>query len=198
MMEHLAHDLRKGRSDRVELTAFAVDRDLPVALGTQLRGLIAFGIGLGTLRPGDRLPSVRELAEHLGLAPMTVAQVYAEMTRSGLLSSRRGSGTFVAGIALAPAVASPSPDTALHRAIDGVIKEARALNLPAGDLVGLIAARLASNDLGRSRPRVVVVGHFPGTTTAYCGAHLHTIVGDQAAPGRSRSGRAGRDPVGVS
>src|SRR5262245_55122963 len=40
-----------------------VDRDLPVPLGVQLRGLIEYGITCGELAAGERLPSVRELAE---------------------------------------------------------------------------------------------------------------------------------------
>ncbi len=158
-----------------DLSVFAIDRDLPVALGTQLRGLIEFGIGLGALRPGDRLPSVRDLAEHLGLAPMTVAQVYGEMNRAGMLVGRKGNGTFVAEIA--PAVRHPIGDIALHRAIDGLLAQGRALGLRASDLVGLIAARAGAGNPVPGRKRVVVVGHFAATTASYCAA-MREIVGD--------------------
>ena len=151
----------------VDLAAYAIDRDLPVPLGAQLRGLIEFGIGLGTLLPGDRLPSVRDLADHLGVAPMTVAQVYADLKAAGLIVSRKGSGTFVA--AIAPAVKQPARHgMALHRAIDAVIVQGRALGLRASDLVGLIAARMERSERAADRPLVVVVGHFPQTTAAYC------------------------------
>ena len=53
--------------------AGSLDRALPVPLGTQLRGLIEFGIALGELPAGQRLPSVRELAERANIAPMTVS-----------------------------------------------------------------------------------------------------------------------------
>ena len=39
---------------------FSVDRDLPVPLGAQLRGLIEYGIACGELVPGEPLPSVRD------------------------------------------------------------------------------------------------------------------------------------------
>ncbi len=146
------------------LAAYAVERDLPVALGVQLRGVIEFGIGLGTLRPGEKLPSVRELADHLGVAPMTVAQVYADLKEAGIIASRKGCGTFVADIA--PAVRRPAQhDVELHRAIDAVILHGRALGLRPSDLVGLIAARMEDR---RDRPLVVVVGHFMQTTAIYC------------------------------
>src|SRR5262245_32083052 len=73
-----------------------VDRDLPVPLGVQLRGLIEYGITCGELAAGERRPSVRELAEAVGVAPMTVSQVYRELKTAGLIETRAGSGTFVA------------------------------------------------------------------------------------------------------
>ena len=166
------HALTDGEAD---LSAFAIDRDLPVALGTQLRGVVEFGIGLGALRPGDRLPSVRDLADHLGIAPMTVAQVYGDMRRSGVIVSRPGNGTFVADIA--PAVCQPVGDVALHRSIDLLIAQGRALGLRASDLVGLIAARAGTPRAASGRRRVVLVGHFAATTASYCAA-MRAIVGD--------------------
>ena len=75
---------------------FQVDRDLPVPLGVQLRGLIEYGIACGELSIGERLPSVRELADAIGVAPMTVSQVYRDLKKAGLIEARSGSGTFVA------------------------------------------------------------------------------------------------------
>ena len=74
-----------------------IDRELPVPFGVQLRGLIEYGIACGELAPGSRLPSVRDLAASLGLAPMTVSQVYKELKASGLIEGRAGTGTFVGG-----------------------------------------------------------------------------------------------------
>lgn len=50
---------------------------------------------LGTLGPGDPLPSVRQLAAELGVNPNTVQQAYRELEREGLAQVRRGQGTFV-------------------------------------------------------------------------------------------------------
>lgn len=49
----------------------------------------------GTLRPGDPVPSVRELASQLVVNPRTVSQAYHELEREGVLHVRRGQGTFV-------------------------------------------------------------------------------------------------------
>lgn len=51
----------------------------------------------GDLTPGDRLPSLREMAERWGCTPGTVQQAYQELARQGLLTSRPGQGTRVAG-----------------------------------------------------------------------------------------------------
>ena len=51
---------------------------------------------VGTLRPEDPVPSVRELAAELVVNPRTVSQAYQELEREGVLYVRRGQGTFVA------------------------------------------------------------------------------------------------------
>jgi GntR family transcriptional regulator len=50
---------------------------------------------VGTLRPEDPVPSVRELASQLVVNPRTVSQAYQELEREGVLYVRRGQGTFV-------------------------------------------------------------------------------------------------------
>lgn len=50
----------------------------------------------GTLRPGDPVPSVRELSAALQVNPRTVSQAYAGLEREGVVFVRRGQGTFVA------------------------------------------------------------------------------------------------------
>jgi GntR family transcriptional regulator len=53
-------------------------------------------ISLGTLTPGDAVPSVRELALQLRVNPNTVARAYQRLTDAGVFAVRRGEGTFVA------------------------------------------------------------------------------------------------------
>lgn len=61
----------------------------------QLRGQIIGRVAAGDLAPGDRLPSVRQLAGDLGIAPNTVARAYRELEADGVLEGRGRSGTFV-------------------------------------------------------------------------------------------------------
>lgn len=93
----------------------SVDRSLPVPLGIQLRGLIEHGIVSGEFVPGEKLPSVRELAEALGVAPMTVSQVYRYLRNGGLIEARPGDGTYVAERNADAAIESARPASCLRR-----------------------------------------------------------------------------------
>src|ERR1051325_6075491 len=53
-------------------------------------------ISLGSLRPGDAVPSVRDLAKSLRVNPNTVARAYQRLTDAGVLTVKRGEGTYVA------------------------------------------------------------------------------------------------------
>ena len=58
------------------------------------RGVRA-AIATGRLKPGDQLPTVRELAVELKVNANTIARVYSELERAGVFETRRGVGTFV-------------------------------------------------------------------------------------------------------
>ncbi len=155
----------------------ALDRSLPVPLGQQLRGLVEYGIACGEFRPGDRLPSVRELAAEAGVAPMTVSQVYAELKAAGMIEGRAGSGTFVG-----PGVGRGAGDrmAALGRRADALIDEGLTLGLGAGDIAALVAARLSARGTPAPPRRVVLVGIFPAATAAYARA-VAAALGPSAA-----------------
>ena len=53
-------------------------------------------IALGSLTPGDAVPSVRDLAKTLRVNPNTVARAYQRLTDAGVLAVKRGEGTYVA------------------------------------------------------------------------------------------------------
>jgi GntR family transcriptional regulator len=67
------------------------------------RGLRA-GIATGRLQPGAQLPTVRQLAVDVRVKANTVARVYAELERAGVIETRRGVGSFVTAT---PAQAHP-------------------------------------------------------------------------------------------
>jgi GntR family transcriptional regulator len=77
--------------------AWAVDRNAGVPVGAQLAGLIRSALQEGTLAPGDRLPSVRELADAAGVNVNTARSVYSRLESEGVVRSEQGRGTFVSG-----------------------------------------------------------------------------------------------------
>jgi DNA-binding transcriptional regulator YhcF (GntR family) len=70
------------------------DNGIPIYV--QLREQIAAAVGRGTLAPGARLPTMREVAVALRIDLNTVQRAYAELEREGILILVRGRGTFVA------------------------------------------------------------------------------------------------------
>jgi GntR family transcriptional regulator len=52
-------------------------------------------VAVGRIKSGDRLPSHRDLAKELSVAPLTVKKAYDELDRLGLVETKRGRGTFV-------------------------------------------------------------------------------------------------------
>jgi len=73
-----------------------VDPHGGVPIYVQLVEQVRHAIEVGGIGPGERLPTVRRLAEDLGIAPNTIVRAYGELRRAGLVESRAGAGTVVA------------------------------------------------------------------------------------------------------
>ena len=90
------------------MPTFTVDSTSPTPIYAQLDRSIRAAIATGELEQGVQLPTVRQLAVDLAVNANTVARVYAQLERDGILETRRGVGTFVRE--------SPSPQaTRAHR-----------------------------------------------------------------------------------
>jgi GntR family transcriptional regulator len=74
-----------------------VDPRSGVPIYVQLVEGVRRALEVGTLGPGERLPTVRALAGELTVAPNTVVKAYNELQREGLIESRAGVGTVVVG-----------------------------------------------------------------------------------------------------
>jgi GntR family transcriptional regulator len=77
------------------MPTFSVDSRSPTPIYAQLERSIRAAIATGTLGPGAQLPTVRQLAVDLAVNANTVARVYAQLEKDGVLETRRGVGTFV-------------------------------------------------------------------------------------------------------
>lgn len=75
---------------------FHIDPSSGTPIYRQIVEQVGQAVAGGMMRPGDRLPSVRDLALELAVNPNTVAKAYQELERSGVIETPRGRGSFVA------------------------------------------------------------------------------------------------------
>lgn len=100
----------------------------------QIRSQLAAQIGNDDLRAGDRLPTVRRLAQDLGLAVNTVARAYRELEAAGLIETRGRGGSFVTGTGV---------ERAAREAAVAYVERVRALGLGDDDSLHIVAGLLS-------------------------------------------------------
>lgn len=122
---------------------FAIDQSDPTPLYAQLERAIRLAIATGRLRAGDRLPTVRQLAVDLKVNANTVAKVYSELERAGVLETRRGVGTFVReSRGSRPSVdGDHDREGRLARLADRFLDESAALGFSADEAIGFLKVR---------------------------------------------------------
>jgi GntR family transcriptional regulator len=114
---------------------FSIEHDDPLPLYAQLERSIKSAVTLGKLGLGDRLPTVRQLAVELRMNANTVARVYAELERQGILSTRRGVGTFVAAVPGAEGPHSPQRKKELRAFAERCLADATAKGFTKDELL---------------------------------------------------------------
>jgi GntR family transcriptional regulator len=77
----------------------SIDPQDATPIYAQLERALRASIATGRLQPGDQLPTVRQLAVELRVNANTVARVYAELERAGVIETRRGVGSFITATA---------------------------------------------------------------------------------------------------
>jgi GntR family transcriptional regulator len=119
---------------------FPLSPSHPMPLYAQLSRAIQFAITTGRLQIGERLPTVRQLAVELRVNANTVAKVYAELERSGILETRRGVGTFVCARHF-EARNRQDHHQQLSELVDRFVEEARAMGFSIGDVLDQLQSR---------------------------------------------------------
>lgn len=116
-----------------------IDKHSGIPVYIQLAERIRLLVHEGRLQPGDPLPTVRGLAVDLKLNANTVARVYRDLQREGVLALQRGIGTFVAETAGQP-IASDA-FRVLTGQVDELIELGRSVGMSAKELSQFIQAR---------------------------------------------------------
>lgn len=119
------------------MSVVTLDARDPTPIYAQLERGLRAAIATGRLRPGDQLPTVRQLAVDLRVNANTVARVYAELERNGVLETRRGVGSFIAAT---PAQAHPprERDRRLRAFVTRVLADADAGGFTLDEIVAAL------------------------------------------------------------
>jgi GntR family transcriptional regulator len=111
-----------------------------LAIYDQVVRQVKFAVAQGTLRSGDRVPSVRELSKQLAINPNTVARAYRQLQDEGVLETLRGLGLQVAQGATAPCRSERVE--LIRQRLRETLREARASGLNDEELRALIEHEL--------------------------------------------------------
>lgn len=125
-----------------------ISLDSPIPLGDQLVASVRHLIASGTLKPGDELPPVRQVAADLGVNLNTVARAYRQLEQDGLVAAARGRGTRVtsareqlgttaAGAQSRTQFVQPptiAATTAFHDAVSRVLTDAKLAGFTPGEV----------------------------------------------------------------
>ncbi len=119
-----------------------IDATDGVPLYLQIAKEIKHSIAVGSLRPGEQIPSVREIALQITVNPNTVAKAYRELETQGIVETRRGTGTFVSNEVFA--ISEEERSRIVSNLIDRVVDEANHLQMDEDELMRLFIERISA------------------------------------------------------
>ena len=121
------------------MSLVSIDQRDPTPIYAQLERGLRAAIATGRLHPGDQLPTVRQLAVDLQVNANTVARVYAELERAGVIETKRGVGSFISAT---PAQAHPprEHDRRLRAFATRVLADAEAVGFTVDDVIAALRA----------------------------------------------------------
>lgn len=133
---------------RVRPIAIAITTGDSRSIARQIVDAIRRQVSTETLSVGSKLPSVRGLAQQLGINPNTASKAYAQLTSEGWLEARAGLGLFVA--ARRNQFSTEERERRLDEAVDRFVGEVIAIRCPADEAVAAVAEALDALSLAKS------------------------------------------------
>ncbi len=115
---------------------FTVDARSGVPIYVQLIDQVKRAVAVGSVRPGEQLPTVKSVALELTVNANTVLRAYRELEREQIVETTQGRGTFVRGNGSVEHAAGAVRALAAER-FDAAAREARSLGLDRGDASAL-------------------------------------------------------------
>jgi GntR family transcriptional regulator len=108
---------------------FTVDPRTGVPLYLQLIEQVKRAVALGSLAPGEQLPTVKSLAVNLTINPNTVARAYRDLERDGVIETSPGRGSFVRADGASTAQSHRAMDDVANSVLGDAVREAKTLGL---------------------------------------------------------------------
>ncbi len=130
---------------RPPLINFRLDPRTGLAPYRQLVDQVRHAVSLGLLRPGDRLPSVREVVTQVTINPNTVHRAYRDLENEGVVEGRPGLGTFVRASASSRVTAQDR--NVLLEELRGWVGRARRAGLDEEGIAALVAVAVLPEDI---------------------------------------------------
>jgi GntR family transcriptional regulator len=120
---------------------FEINPHSGVPVYRQMIDQVKYYVASEALKPGNQLPSIRELAQALAINPTTVARVYSDLERDGVIEMRHGKGAFVTGDGRRMSAAER--ERALRRLARQLAVEAAQMGAPASQVLRVLREELA-------------------------------------------------------
>ena len=134
------------------LLMFRVNPSSGIPLYLQLMEQVKHAVETGALREGDRLPTIRKVAEDLLMNPNTVVRAYRELEHEGVLELKHGSGAFIKATAAGRARLVHEAQKVMHSAVERLISR----GLSNDELRRVFENELAQADAQERREGAVV------------------------------------------
>ena len=119
---------------------FQIDVSAGLPVYRQILDQIKYYVASGILKPGDRLPSIRELAQTLAVNPTTVVRVYADLEHEGVIEMHHGRGAFVTARSFR--MSSAQRERKLHELARRLVVEAAQMGVPASQVLTTVEEEL--------------------------------------------------------
>lgn len=119
---------------------FDIDITSSIPIYAQLVSQVKHAVAAGILRPGDTLPSLREVAAHLRINPMTVAKAYRDLETAGIITTEPGRGSFISEHTCV--FRDDYKRDALFRAVDRMLVDAHYLGATPDEIRAAVEDRL--------------------------------------------------------
>jgi GntR family transcriptional regulator len=122
------------------ISIVSLDQRDPTPIYAQLERGLRAAIAAGRLVPGDQLPTVRQLAVDLKVNANTIARVYVELERAGVIETKRGVGSFITAT---PAQAHPprERDRRLRTFVTRLLADADQAGFTIDDVIAALRAQ---------------------------------------------------------